>query len=61
MGWWRMPYLYVPGDNRDRLTYHGELPGLRAAPKEDSGTSSAELVHGSPLLLPRELLHARHT
>ena len=33
------------------------LLGLRAAPKEDSGTSSVELVLGSPLLLPREMLH----
>ena len=28
------------------------LLGLRAAPKEDSGISSAEMVLGSPLLLP---------
>jgi hypothetical protein len=33
------------------------LLGLRAAPKEDSGVSSAELVLGSPLTLPGEFLH----
>jgi transposase InsO family protein len=33
------------------------LMGLRAAPKEDSGVSSAELVLGSPLTLPGEFLH----
>jgi len=32
------------------------LLGLRAAPKEDSGISSAELVFGSPLSLPGQLL-----
>jgi transposase InsO family protein len=30
--------------------------GLRAAPKEDSEVSSAELVFGSPLVLPSQLL-----
>ncbi len=33
------------------------LLGLRAAPKEDSGVSSSELVLGSPLTLPGEFLH----
>jgi transposase InsO family protein len=33
------------------------LLGLRAAPKEDSRVSSAELVLGSPLTLPGEFLH----
>jgi hypothetical protein len=33
------------------------LLGLRAAPKEDSGVSSAELVLGSPLTLPGEFFH----
>lgn len=32
------------------------LLGLRAAPKEDTGISSAELVYGSPLTLPGEFL-----
>ena len=32
------------------------LLGLRAAPKEDSAVSSAELVYGSPLRLPGQLL-----
>jgi transposase InsO family protein len=31
------------------------LLGLRAAPKEDSGISSAQVVYGSPLVLPGEL------
>jgi hypothetical protein len=34
------------------------LLGLRAAPKEDSGISSAEMVLGTPLQLPGEFLHA---
>jgi transposase InsO family protein len=34
------------------------LLGLRAAPKEDTSTSSAELVFGSPLVLPGQLLTA---
>ncbi len=41
--------------------WHSHLPwvllGLHAAPKEDSGVSSAELVSGAPLILPRQLLH----
>ena len=32
------------------------LLGLRAAPKEDSAVSSAELVTGTPLVLPGQLL-----
>lgn len=32
------------------------LLGLRAAPKEDSGISSAEMVYGAPLTLPGEFL-----
>ena len=32
------------------------LLGLRSAPKEDSGISSAELVYGAPLTLPGEFL-----
>ncbi len=32
------------------------LLGLRAAPKEDSAVSSAELVFGSPLILPGEFV-----
>jgi hypothetical protein len=37
------------------------LLGLRAAPKEDLGVSSAELLYGSPLVLPGELLTAEET
>ena len=40
--------------------WHSHLPwvllGLRAAPKEDSGVSSAELVQGTPLILPGQLV-----
>jgi transposase InsO family protein len=40
--------------------WHSHLPwvllGLRAAPKEESGISSAEQVLGTPLVLPGELL-----
>ncbi len=40
---------------------HSHLPwvlmGLRAAPKEDSAVSSAELVTGTPLMLQGQLLH----
>ncbi len=32
------------------------LLGLRAAPKEDSGVSSAEMLYGSPLSLPGKFL-----
>jgi transposase InsO family protein len=32
------------------------LLGLRAAPKDDSNISSAELVYGAPLVLPGEFL-----
>jgi hypothetical protein len=32
------------------------LLGLRAAPKEESAVSSAELVFGAPLTLPGQLL-----
>lgn len=35
------------------------LLGLRAAPKEDSAVSSAELVLGSPLILPGQLLEVQ--
>jgi hypothetical protein len=35
------------------------LLGLHAAPKEDSSTSSAELVLGSPLLLPGEMMQVQ--
>jgi Integrase core domain len=34
------------------------LLGLRAAPKEDSAVSSAELMFGAPLVLPGQLLQA---
>ncbi len=34
------------------------LLGLRAAPREDSGISAAELVYGSPLSLPGQFLTA---
>jgi transposase InsO family protein len=34
------------------------LLGLRAAPKDDSNISSAELVYGAPLVLPGEFLDA---
>jgi hypothetical protein len=41
--------------------WHSHLPwvllGLRAAPKEDSAVSSEELVTGTPLVLPGQLLH----
>jgi hypothetical protein len=33
------------------------LMGLHAAPKEDSAVSPAELVTGTPLVLPGQLLH----
>jgi hypothetical protein len=32
------------------------LLGLRAAPKEDSGVSSAEMLYGSPLILPGQFI-----
>jgi transposase InsO family protein len=32
------------------------LLGLRAAPREDSGVSTAELVYGAPLNLPGSLI-----
>jgi hypothetical protein len=42
-------------------TWHSHLPwvlmGLPAAPTEDSAVSSAELVTGSPLILPGQVLH----
>jgi hypothetical protein len=34
------------------------LLGLRAAPKDDSNISSAELVYGAPLVLPGEIVDA---
>jgi hypothetical protein len=41
--------------------WHSYLPsvlmGLRSAPREDSAVSSAELVTGTPLVLPGQLLH----
>jgi hypothetical protein len=41
--------------------WHSHLPwvlmGMRAAPKENSAVSSAELVYGSPLILPGQQLH----
>jgi hypothetical protein len=41
--------------------WHSHLPwvlmGLHAAPKEDSAVSSAELVTGTPLILPGQLLY----
>jgi transposase InsO family protein len=41
--------------------WHSHLPwvlmGMRAAPKEDLAVSSAELVYGSPLILPGQQLH----
>jgi hypothetical protein len=37
------------------------LFGLRAAPKEDSAVSSAELVFGAPLTLPGQLLTSPET
>ncbi len=43
------------------LAWDSHLPwvlmGLRAAPKEASAVSSAELVTGTPLILPGQLLH----
>ncbi len=33
------------------------LLGLHAAPKEDSAVPSAELITGSPLILPVQVLH----
>jgi hypothetical protein len=42
-------------------TWHSHLPrvlmGLRAVSKQDSAASSAELVNGSPLILPGQLLY----
>jgi hypothetical protein len=35
------------------------LLGLRAAPKDDSNISSAELVYGVPLVLPSEFVDAK--
>ncbi len=41
--------------------WHSHLPwvllGLRAAPKEDFAVSSAELITGTPVVLPGQLLH----
>ncbi len=41
--------------------WHSHLPwvllGLRAVPKEDPAVSSAELITGTPLVLPGQLLH----
>ncbi len=41
--------------------WHSHLPwvpmGHHVVPKEDSSVSSAELVTGSPLILPQQLLH----
>jgi hypothetical protein len=52
-----MPYLHV----LQAQSWTSHLPwvrlGMGAAPKEDSGTSSAKLVLRFPLLLPGELLH----
>jgi hypothetical protein len=45
--------------NQFQTTYKWVLLGLRAAPIGDFGTSSAELVQRSLLLLPGELLHMR--
>lgn len=42
------------GDWSDHLPW--VLMGLRAAPKEDCGLSSAELLLGSPMTLPGEIL-----
>jgi transposase InsO family protein len=42
------------GDWPDHLPW--VLLGLRAAPREDSGVSAAELVYGSPLSLPGQFL-----
>jgi hypothetical protein len=39
---------------------HWVLLGLRAAPKESSAVSSAELAYGSPLILPGQF-HAKQT
>jgi hypothetical protein len=39
---------------------HWVLLGLRASPKESSAISSAELVYGSPLVLPGQF-HAKQT
>jgi transposase InsO family protein len=44
------------GDWPDHLPW--VLLGLRAAPREDSGVSAAELVYGSPLSLPGQFLTA---
>jgi hypothetical protein len=33
------------------------LLGLRAAPKEDCGLSSAEMVYGEPIVLPGQFLN----
>jgi hypothetical protein len=41
-------------DGPDHLPW--VLLGLRATPREDSGISAAELVHGSPLSLPGQFL-----
>jgi hypothetical protein len=35
------------------------LLGLRAAPKEDSAVSSAELLYGAPIALPAEFIAAK--
>jgi transposase InsO family protein len=43
----------------DHLPY--VLLGLRAAPKEDSGVSSAELVYGTALSLPAQFVGAQET
>jgi hypothetical protein len=57
----RMPCVHVIVCDAGPV-WHSHIPwvlmGLRAAPKEDLAVSSAELVNGSPLILPgRQLLH----
>jgi hypothetical protein len=37
---------------------HWLLLGMRSKPKDDSAISSAELVYGTPLVLPGELVDA---
>jgi hypothetical protein len=51
-----LPARLAGGDWPDHLPW--VLLGLRAAPREDSGVSAAELVYGSPLSLPGQFLSA---
>jgi hypothetical protein len=53
-----MPCVHVEQVQHGILTFPGcYCMGLRAAPKEDSAVCVAELITGTPLVLPGKLLH----